>query len=355
MHRGKDKRSSDAAAAPNPLLDPVVPALRARALIAGVELGVFEAVGGGAATSEELARALGADRTGLERLLGLLVHTGYLERHGSRYGPTEVTRQTLLESSPARLSAWVRLGKFHWAVADRLEHVLRSGAPVDTDALLPSEQDRCAHQRAMADTARPAAPWVAERIPVRQGAVRMLDVGGSHGLYAAALCRLHPPMTAEILEPPRTLAAARRVAEEEGTTDVVRHREGDIRRLPADGRYDVVFLGNLVHHFSERENRGFLVDAFERLEPGGTVAVWDLRDARDSRESAPDASTTLETTGGLAAAVEAAFSLLFYLTSGSECYGRADLQGWMADAGLTGFEVHVPGAGSPHALYTARR
>jgi hypothetical protein len=192
----------------------------------------------------------------------------------------------------------------------------------------------------------------------------MLDVGGSHGLYAAALCRLHPPMTAEILEPPRTLAAARSVAEEEGTTDVVRHRDGDIRRLPADRRYDVVFLGNVVHHFSEKENRGFLREMFERLEPGGTVAVWDLREAR---EGALDAADTPEATGGQgasggpaavtdpAAAVKAAFSLLFYLTSGAQCYGRADLQGWMTDAGFTGFEIHVPGAGSPHALYTARR
>ena len=67
------------------------------------------------------------------------------------------------------------------------------------------------------------------RTPVPRGARAMLDIGGSHGFFAVALCRRHPGLRAEILDLPEAVAQAAPILAREGLGDRVVHRIGDAR------------------------------------------------------------------------------------------------------------------------------
>ena len=59
--------------------------------------------------------------------------------------------------------------------------------------------------RALAGVAAREVGW---RTPVPYGAARMLDLGSSHGHFAAAICRNHPQLSAEVLDFPEAVEKA---------------------------------------------------------------------------------------------------------------------------------------------------
>jgi SAM-dependent methyltransferase len=228
---------------------------------------------------------------------------------------------------------------FHWSAIERLEHVAATGQGLDLHHAMCAEDHWATYQQAMLETARSAAIPVAREIPVCPGADRMLDIGGAHGLYGAALCRLNPPMKSEVLELPAAIRHAQSLARKEGLDDLVSHRAGSALNedLGCD-TFDVVFLGNILHHFTAAQNSALLRRIRTALRDEGTVAVWDFR------LPDPDAPPDLVADG---------FALLFRITSATRCYAVTEFEEWMVGAGFVEVTCH-PMPPSTHVLVTGR-
>jgi hypothetical protein len=339
---GDDRMEEEAlksSPAARPLFDPFLPVLQARSIMAGVRMGVFEAMGEEARTAEELAAKLSLDADCLELLLRVLVCAGYVAQQGPQYRLTELAQSTLLPSSPVRLAGWVEYNYIHWRIINKLEEVLKTGKGIGVERSLSSREDWAIQQRAMLETARPAAPLVASLVPVREGARRMLDVGGSHGLYGAMICRKHPPMRSEVLESPEAVEHAKKLAREEGIDDVVSHRTGDVLKDDLGHDYDAVFLGNINHHFTPDQNQKLLLRLREALVGGGTIAIWEFK------RPDPDARRDLVGDG---------LALFFRISSGTQCYTAADYTGWIESAGFTDVVVHPTPFAPAQILITGR-
>jgi 2-polyprenyl-3-methyl-5-hydroxy-6-metoxy-1,4-benzoquinol methylase len=323
---------------PNPLLDPLTPGIQSTALTTAAAIGLFDALAEASLEPADLAKRLACDPVGIERLGDLLATMGYLETENGRYALSEVSRAAYVPQGELPLTDWLRFCEIQLRALGQLKAAVQTGRRVDLFDIVNVPAERLTHQRAMAQTARPAAEWVAAQVPVPQGAGRMLDAGGGHGIYSAALCRRHPPLAAEILELPATLAAAAQVAQEYGCDPYVTHRPGDIRTTVLEGRYAVVFLGNLVHHLTANQLRAVLTKIAAHTDPGGTIAIWDL--AMTATDKDP---------------VAASFALFFYLTSGAGCHSMAALKAALAAAGFRDVDVKHPPQGTTHMLVTARR
>lgn len=323
------------------LFDPFLPVLQSRAIIAAARLGIFEAMGKNeTCTAEGIARAVSLDDDAVRLLLRILVCAGYIAGDNGKYFLTDFARETLLSDSSMQLSSWVEFNYFHWKLIDRLEDLLQTGKGVDSLKYLKSKEDWAVQQRAMLETARPAAPWVAAAVPVRNGAEKMLDLGGSHGLYGAAICRVHPLLRSEVVDLPDAIEHARELSRMEGINDVVTHRAGDVLTFSfGNQKYDVVFLGNIIHHFNEAQNRDLLKRIKASLNSKGTVAIWDFR--YPEPESAPDL-------------VGDGFALLFRISSAARCYTQAEIESWLVEAGFGDVRIHE-GPAATHSLVTGRK
>jgi len=328
----------NSSAQPNPLTDPVVPAIRSEALIAAASAGFFDALARRPLKAPALARALGLDTTGVKRVADVLAACGYLERAGDVYALTDVSRTAFLKTGSVRLTNWVKFGAIQLRGLRRLQKVLESGRPVDLYDLMENENELLTQQRAMAETAGPAAGWVAENIPVRSGAEYMLDIGGSHGLYSAAICRRNPPLLSDVLELPSVINAARKVSKEYSTARFVNYIEGDIATGELTKTYDVVFLGNIIHHQKKKTAGSVLSKIASSMTPGGTIALWDLAETGER----PDETA-------------ACFSLFFYLTSGAGCYSERETAALLESAGFECVESIHPTRTSTHVLSIGRR
>jgi 2-polyprenyl-3-methyl-5-hydroxy-6-metoxy-1,4-benzoquinol methylase len=169
--------------------------------------------------------------------------------------------------------------------------------------------------------ARVSAPEVAARPPVPRGATAMLDVGGAHGTYSVALCRKHPRLRATILDLPEAVAASAPLLATEGMGDRVVHLAGDARTHDyGEGRYDLIFTANLLHHFDAETNLALMRRFARALRPGGYVVVQEIEraDARDNPAQA----------GALG-------DLYFAMLSDSGTLPFSAIAEWQSAAGLT--------------------
>jgi hypothetical protein len=324
---------------PLPLIDSVYGPIKARALLTGVQLGVFEAMRDGWHTPEALAATLQLDANTLELLLRVLAYSDYLEQDGDRYALAAAARRSLVRGSPMDLTGCVAWNKWMWDMIGALESVVRTGRGVDYHATLEDPAAWAAYQRGMLEIARLDAPVVTKHVPVPPGATRLLDLAGSHGFFGAALCRRHAGLRATVLDLPGAIEPARALAREAGIDDVVEHRAGDLLTDDLGHDWNVVLLNNILHHFEPETIAAITRRVHAALGAGGSVAIWDLE--RPRRGSKP--------TEGDGAA------LFFRITSTAGCYHGDEYAGWLEQAGFTKVRVQRPALSPGNILVTAMR
>lgn len=304
---------------PIPVLDALLPPMKARSILTAVRLGIFEALADGELKAAEVAGRRGLDPEATELLLRTLAAGEYLEQRGDTYRLTKVVRRSLLRGSPLPLWGFTEWCGQLWGTIAGLEDLVRTGNGADLHGQLQGPAAWALYQRAMLEIARFQAADLARHIPVRKGDRRLLDLGGSHGLFAATVARRHPGLAAEVLEHPDALESARELAREAGIGGEVAHRAGDLRDADlGDGELDLALLANVLHHFGAAENVALLRRIHRALRPGGRVAIWEIE--------VPVADAPPEI-GDLAA-------LFFRLTSGAAAFRAGSGESWLREAGF---------------------
>ncbi len=261
--------------APTPLVETHIGATLARSVVAGVRLGLFEGLREGPLTHTEIAARCGLDQAASKRLLDALVACGYLRLAHGRFGLKAKSRKWLLRDAPNSIRDKILLQAIEWGWLAQLDDFVRTGRPIDFHTEMSAE-DRDLYHRSMRALAGLAGREVAWRTPVPREARLMLDLGGSHGHYAAEICRRHPGLNAQVLDLPNAVDMAAPLLAAENMGDRVVHVRGDV--LQADlgvQRYDLIFMANLAHHLDREENQALAIRAERALRPGGFFVIQE--------------------------------------------------------------------------------
>lgn len=229
----------------------------------------------------------------LRALVELLVAMGVLRRDGERFVRGDV---------PPRPANVARAG---WGL---LAQVIETDVPLS----LPPSARMHAH---LAEAGAAAAAEVAQL--VRRGPLRVLDLGGGAGTYAAAFLEARSDARATIVDFADAIAIARDHLARFG--DRVTFIEGDARLVDVGRDYDVVVLANLLHLHRPSACAELCAVAARATAPGGLVLVKDLR--LDDDRSGPIEGLLF------------ALNMAVYTDAG-DVYTAAQIRGWLFDAGL---------------------
>lgn len=303
---------------PTPLIHTTFGVGYARSIVAGTRLGVFEALGAEEASAEEVAERIGCHPGGTRALMAALVGFGLLERKKGRYRNGRAARKWLLADSTQSLKdAVLFLGYCHDLVRD-LESDVRTGAIVRLHDKQHPQEFWDAYMGALAAFARLLSKELVRRVSVGKPK-RLLDVGGGHGIYAAALCAKHDGLTADVLDLEPACVAGRRIQEADGTADRVRHVVGDFRTADWGTGYDLVLVFNVLHNATADEARALIHKAKAALNPGGRLVISDAKHLGEDGEL--DASAGWN-------------ELFFFVISGAQAWPESTLRGWLTEAGF---------------------
>ena len=304
---------------PEPLLDTFQTIVFARVIMAATKLGVFEALAGGAASADDVAKRCATDPRATKSLLDAVVGTGYLRFDAGRYVLAPLARKWLLRSSPNSLYDNILWRYSEWEIIERAEDFVRTGKPLRVHEESPADRWEF-YQRGMRSLSGLSAAEVARRTPVPRGATAMLDIGGSHGFYSVSLCRRHPNLRSTILDLPEAVKHAAPILAREGMGDRVVHRPGNaLTEDLGEEVCDLVFVANLIHHFDAETNATFARRIARALRPGGIYVNLEIL----RRESPNEPGQT----GAL-------LNFFFALTSESGTWSFAEMAAWQRDAGL---------------------
>jgi SAM-dependent methyltransferase len=327
---------------PTPLVETHLAFAWARTVMVATRLGVFEALGTGPAEAAEVARSCGTAIEPTRRLLDALTGMGYLVPAGERgYGLGRAARRWLLRRSPDDVVDKVLFSFDEWRFVEHYERFVRTGEALGMhDVLaLPEVAVGEGPGASVAEGERDGAGWrryqlglhalsklseaeVGRRTPVPKGATELLDVGGAHGRFAAALVRRHRTLRATVLDLEEAVEASAHLLASHGLGERLRHRAGDVftTELEAES-FDVVLVSQLTHHFDDGANRRLAVIAARALRPGGVFVIQDLVRPASPREARR-------------ARLGALLDLYFAATSGAGTSPLATLRSWQEEAAL---------------------
>jgi len=300
-----------------------------RVILSALDLDLFSVLGPRVWPVVSLARRLKVSVRGLDILCRNLAALGLLVKKGSAYSNTPLARRDLNRHSPGYRAEYLDLIKNHWDDFTQLTDSVRTGRPIDAD-----QPDTPAWRRrftwAMHHRSREQAKRIA-RI-VKLGKARtLLDLGGGPGTYAMAFLAENPHLRATVADRPAALQIARKIAATQPAKARLSFTPLDFMKDPVPGRYDVVWLSNVIHIYSPAQNLTLFRKIRRALNPGGRVLIQDA---------------FLTDRAGLYPIDTTAFALIMLLfTDTGNTYAARDVMAWLRKAGYARSRL-LPGAGT---------
>ncbi len=277
--------------------------------------GIFDAL------SEEkdiksLKATLNADERALFIVLEALNVLGYVQKKRNRYHITEKARELFLE--PGENYA----GGFLPHFLDIMEAWLK--IPEIIKGAKPDRKDRDigAFMNAMASRPDNIVEESVDRcLEKKKDAKNVLDLGGGPGKYSRTF--VNRGLNAVLYDLPETidyvkiqfgLGDIKNLILKKGdfTKDFVNEFGGE--------SFDIVFMGNICHIYSENENKNLIKRVINILRSGGMIAIEDMMRGRSPM------------------AEMFAVNMLANTENGGT-YTDAQYREWLTDAGFTGIEI----------------
>lgn len=293
----------------------------ARIVQVTVGLGIFEAIQKKTQDASAIAASIHADPRATELLLNALVALGLLQKKDDLFSLTQISSTYLVRSSPEYFAGMILFDSSLWNCWGALEKAVLSGKPARAPDMYqgdPQETERFIQAMDSLVQARGDAQILAERLDLND-VTELLDIGSGPATYPIYLCRKYPKLTATIFDLPGTLKITERFVRASGVKNQIRLVTGDYRVDPITGKYQMVFLSNIIHAESSEENARLMMKLYPSLDQGGRIVIKDH--ILDETLTDPP--------------VGAIFSLLMLLTTEQgRCYSFQEVKGWLAKAGF---------------------
>lgn len=289
-----------------------------RVFATALDLDLFTHMGNRFWTPKALARTLKANERGVEIILRNLKTAGMLTQRGTTYGVEKLGRTFLNRNSPAYLGAYLELVHRQWENWAHLTDSVRTGKPIENDG--PDDpEDRQSFTWAMHQRSLKPAKQVAAQLDLNN-AQTLLDVGGGPGTYALEFLKKHSTLQAGIWDRGPALEVARKIAQPLRQAKRLSYYPGDLFDNPVPGKFDVMWLSNVLHIFSPAENKALFKKLKRALNPGGRILIQD---------------TFLMNKPGCDALGTNLFAITMLLfTPTGNTYSAQDVQQWLKTSGL---------------------
>lgn len=303
-------------------------------LLEATDKGIFEAIGRKKVLLKEIAETCKLNERALQSLLGVLASMKLVKQKNEIFYLTAQSKKWLLKDSPDSLY-WLLMFDNRVCIKwmDYVGPFLQTGKGLQYHETL-NEEEWFYYQKAMEAAASATSKEAVRKIPVPPGAKRMLDIGGSHGLYSVALCKKYKGMTSVILDLPAAVEKAKPILEKLNMGDTVVHKAGNVLLEDlGNEQYDCILMASVAHHFTKEENLLVAQKAYKALKPGGYFTVVEVL-RRDKIEYDGDMLSSIG-------------DFFFALSSTSGTWSLHEIKQWQKQAGFTYYKkasfLTIPG------------
>ncbi|MCX7794029.1 MAG: acetylserotonin O-methyltransferase [Thermodesulfovibrionales bacterium] len=265
-------------------------------------------------SAKDLSEKIGTSPRATEILLDCLTGMGLLKKQGSRYQNKDIASRFLVSTSPYYQGNIIRHGETLWKNWSGLDQVLRTGKP------FRAFRDHESFILGMHDIAKLRVRDVMRAINLR-GVKKILDLGGGPGTYSMEFAKRDMDVT--LMDYPETVKIARELIKKDGIK--INFIEGDFMVDPIGNDYDLIFISQVLHAYSEKKNIQLLKKCRNSLNIAGRIVIQEFF-------ISPDHTSPLSS---------ALFSVnMLVNTEGGRTYSPVEIIRWLGNSGFKRFRTN---------------
>jgi len=248
-------------------------------LLAALELNVFDELADKSMSAEDMADTLGLNHKPIERLMVALTALKLIERNLNVYTLAPESRRYLVKSSPSYFGDYYRFEVRHCLMPDftRLDELIRQNRAIMADdwAEFMADPEKARmfslgqHSASLGGGRLLAA--VFDFSPFKN----MVDLAGGTGACSIAACQRNPELESVIVDFPNVVALAEEIIAQEGLSDRISTRPGDLTRDDWP-QGDLMLISLCLSGFSEARQMAIFDKCFDKLPSGGAIVVHDF-------------------------------------------------------------------------------
>ncbi len=222
-------------------------------------------------SAEAISQKLNTDLRATEILLDALTALGLLKKSSHKYINTPLSNRFLVEDSPYYQGDIIRHADNLWRNWSGLDEVLKIGKPSR------KARDHNAFVLGMHNIASLKAKDVIKAIGLR-GVRTALDLGGGPGTYSVEMAKKGVKVV--LFDYPETIEIAKRLIENKNVKGI-NSICGDFTVDDIGGGYDLIFVSQILHAYSERENIEIIQKCKRALNRRGRIVIQEFFISRD--------------------------------------------------------------------------
>lgn len=223
-----------------------------------------------------IAQEAKVSELGAELILDCLEALGYVLKNGHQYAFSKRGFKNLAQESPNNFRHFILFCDYLYKSYLNLDETIRLGKRAHASMLEEmTDYEWELFSRAMIDISRTNYKEVVGKIPVPQSAQKMLDLGGSHGLYSIALCQRHSKLKSTILDFPPVKKYADECIAQQNASNNVAFMASDFMKDELPNSNDIILAFNIIHGLNPAENETLAKKVFNALNPGGIFVILD--------------------------------------------------------------------------------
>lgn len=246
------------------------------ALGSAVKLKIADQLGMDYKDVKIIAKGANVSEIGAELILDCLEALGYVQKKDNQYAFTKRGFKNLSPQSSANFRYFILFCDYLYKGYLQLDETIRLGKRLHSSMLEEmSDYEWELFSRAMIDISQTNYKEVAGKIPVTKTHTKMLDLGGSHGLYSIELCKRHPQLKATVVDLPPVKKYADECIAKYNAAENVSFLPLDFMKVELPKNVDIVLSFNIIHGLNPVENETLAKKVYSSLNEGGMYVILD--------------------------------------------------------------------------------
>ena len=246
-----------------------------------LELDIFTHISKGTHSLTELANKTNTNERALSILLDALLALNLLKKKKGNYYLSPIFKKYLVKGTPQYLGDFRYTALWAYKGMAHLKKIIKTGKSVRELSLeTPNQPYWEKLSLGLSHFTRPSAKYLTKILRdnnIPKG-IKVLDIGGGSGIFAAELLKYDPTIEFYQLDSAQVNKVARKFLVYEGIKpNKVTFIDGDIKntKLPKESFY-LVILSNVCHHEDNIGNMKLFKKAYETLVSSGKVVINDF-------------------------------------------------------------------------------
>lgn len=321
---------------PQPLFDCDTNLGLSRALSAAVKTGLTDQLSGNFKSASDISQKAGLNENVVSLVLDCLEALEYVNKKKGKYAFSQMGKKFLNRDSTSNLINYILFSEqVHYRSFFPLEEILQTGRKSNDNLKGFTDEEWKLFTLAMQDLARLNIDEITKAVPTPEGEAKLLDLGGSHGLYSIYQCKKNPSLKADILDLEAVRPYLKQNIQKYRMQDRVSFKPGDFMETEWDPNCDMILAFNIIHGMNEQDNQKLFNKARQSLKKGGLFVIFDQFKGIAGKSQ-------------LSRAVPAAIGLNLYIQTGGCTYSTDELNDSLNQTGFSSVKVkklRTPGLG----------